>query len=330
MPETTPRIDVALNIFAKPYQTALAILSLLRHSGQHVSRLWFQYEPRGCAYDKAPPYGIYEYITEKSIVPCEVSQPGIWIDLDSAQPDKFGDPSYRHALRYQYAFEHSDAKYLFVIHNDVYFLKDILTPMLAEIGDNFAIGQLGQCWNCPAANSELMRDVLDRPPCTPDTYGDFRPDADQLKALYAEAAKRGIFARPYDKYGFRGEFAERPWPLPECRINEWACLLDLEKTRTLTVPEGDVFPFGGYRPCADLNLDIGCAWFRDLHEKGLHAKNFNIKPYLRHWVGTGNNTPIRYLRSEGNAGNLLRKHFPEYIAWLETRYPDLRQNHSSS
>ena len=32
------KIDVAMNIFAKPYQTALSVLSLLKHSGNHGER----------------------------------------------------------------------------------------------------------------------------------------------------------------------------------------------------------------------------------------------------------------------------------------------------
>ena len=40
-------IDVAMNIFAKPYQTALSVLSLFKHSGGHVGNVWLQFEPYG-------------------------------------------------------------------------------------------------------------------------------------------------------------------------------------------------------------------------------------------------------------------------------------------
>lgn len=314
------KVDVALNVFAKPYQTSLAVLSLLKQSGPHIGKIWFQFEPVASRLDKVPPYCIFEYLREKGLADCEASQPDYWLDLNSVTAEDLRDPYKRSGVRYQTAFENSGARLLFLIHNDIFFFKDLLGALKDNMGEAFVIGQLGQCWNCPASKGELIRDLLGREPCSPDSYLDFRPDYPELVELYRKAREKGIFIRPYDEGGFTDEFRRCPWPLPECRVNEWAALVNLEKTRPLSAPFGTAFPPGAYRSCGQYNLDIMVAWFRDMHQQGLTAKNFNIAPYLKHWRGTGNNTDLRYSKCEGNALNILKKHFYPYIEWLQERY----------
>lgn len=310
------KADLAVNIFAKPFQTALSILSLIKRSGSSIGEIWLQFEPKGCAYDPVSPYYIAAYLQENTSYSLHVSQPSFWLDLEAADPARFGDPAYRLAIRFQHAFENSRQGLLFLMHNDVFILKDIVGDLIKAKGDAFAIGQLGQCWNCPAANPEIARAVFNDLPCKPDRYAESRPGYEQLAAMYKLAREKGIFVRPYDEGGFTGEFRKMPWPLPECRVNEWACLIDLEKTRRHCAPFGPAFPPGAYRSCPAHNLDVGVPWFRDMHALGLRAKHFDVSTYVKHWVGTGNNTPIRYLASEDRALGLLRKHFPDYLEWL--------------
>ena len=177
------------------------------------------------------------------------------------------------------------------------------------------MGGLGQCWNCPAGHEALTQEVLGRSACGPRRYADFQLSYAQLQRLYAQARARGVFVRPYD-LGFAGIFDQQAWPLPECRINEWACLLDLEKTRAHCVPFGTILPPGAYRQCGPICLDIGVEWFRGLHKEGMRARHFELKPYLKHWVGTGKVTPKRYLLAEENALALLRRQYPDYLQWL--------------
>lgn len=314
------KIDVAVNIFAKPWQTSLSVLSLLRHSAAHVGTIWLQYEPVGSRHDKVSPYRVAEYLTNVLHWPIKTSQPDYWLERNVVDPAKVSDPKYRMGIRYQNAFENSKTRRLFLMHNDVFFFKDLLGDMAREMGDAFAIGQLGQCWNCPASRTQLTRRVMNSPACAPARYDEFRPTFEQLQSLYQRARREGIFVRPYED-GLEEDFKEQPWPLPECRINEWACLIDLEKTRPHTIPFGTALPPGGFRFCGDHRLDLVVAWFRQMHALGMHARHFNIYTHMRHWVGTGKKTPLKYVHAEDNARRILEKHYPEYVNWLEWHYP---------
>ena len=151
--------------------------------------------------------------------------------------------------------------------------------------------------------------------CGPLRYTEFRPEYEALCRLYALARQRGIFVRSYDE-GFAGMFDSQPWPLPECRVSEWACLLDLEKIRPFCTPWGPALTPGAFRRCGTENLDTGVAWFRDMHALGLRARHFELTRYLKHWVGTGNKTPRRYALAELNALELLQRQYPQYLQWL--------------
>ncbi len=310
------RVDVAINIFAKPFQTSLALLSLLQYSGQHVDTVWLQYEPYGSQYDSVSPYLVARYLRLQLGERCCVFQPEHWLDLKAADTSRLDDASYRFGIRYQYAFEHSKRRMLFLMHNDIFVFNDVLGFLLDSMGEAVAVGHLGQCWNCPAHHPELAGEVMGSRPCTPETYRDFRPDYEQLCRLYREAHSRNIFARPYDQ-GFAGIFDLQPWPLPECRINEWACLLDLERARPLCIPRGSVLPPGAYRQCGPICLDIGVEWFRGMHAQGMYARHVDLTRHLKHWVGTGKVTARRYLMAEEHALHILKARYPEYCAWLQ-------------
>lgn len=314
MPDS-PKVDVAVNIFAKPYQTSLSLLSLLRYSGRHIDRIFLQFEPSGSVYDTASPYAIADYLGDRAVI----FQPEYWLKLEAADLSRLADPRYRLSIRYQHAFEHSQKRFLFVMHNDVLIKRDIIGAMLEQIDGAFAVGQIGQCWNCPAKNAELLAAAgLDAPACTPQNYRDFQPDFDGLKRLYEAARAKGVFVRPYWE-GWDLHYSPKAWPLPECRVNEWGCLVDLEQTRNLAMPLGAIPPFGAFEACGSICLDTAVAWFRELNRHGLHARHMDIAPYLTHWVGTGKMTSYKYSAAEGNARTLLAKGFKEYADWCLER-----------
>ncbi|MDL2307261.1 hypothetical protein LJC48_04450 [Desulfovibrio sp. OttesenSCG-928-C06] len=305
------KIDVALNIFAKPYQTSLSVLSLLKFCDAYIDRIHLQFEPSGSMFDTALPYAIADYLGERAVI----TQPEHWLKLEAADASRYDDLSYRMSVRYQHAFENTDKKYLFIMHNDVLIKGDVIGKMLGDIGDAFVIGQLGQCWNCPAAHAEVCADCgMGEQGCHPDRYQELQPDFEQLCSLYKAAGKRGIFVRPYLEQ-LHVNYSDGGWPLPECRVNEWAALVDVERTRPYVIPHGSIAPFGAFEQCGKICLDTSVAWFRGLHRLGLRAKNMDIAPYVTHWIGTGKMTSYKYLKAEANARQILQKHFPDYVKW---------------
>ena len=312
-------VDVALNIFGKPYQTSLSLLSLFRFSEQRIDRVFMQFEPSGSMHDTVSPYCIAEYVTETIGPRCVVYQPRYWLKFDVVDESRLQDPEYLYSIRYQHGFTHTDKKYLFVMHNDVYFKRDVIGPMLEKINGAFAVGRLGQCWACPAREGTTVREAgLGNTPCDPTRYMEFRPDFTGLDSLYRTAARLGVFGRPYWK-GWAGFDRERAWPLPECRINEWACLVDVEQTRPHVYPNGPVLPFGAFEQCGETCLDTAVAWFRGLHHRGLFARHMDIDPYLKHWVGTGKIAAAPYLRAEATAKALLEKYFQPFVEWCRKK-----------
>jgi hypothetical protein len=222
-------------------------------------------------------------------------------------------------MRYQYAFEHAQAPYLFIMHNDVLLKGDLVGAMLREINGAFALGGIGQCWNCPAAREDLTRAAgLGGSACSPERYQAYRPDFAGLNRLYALARERGVFTRPYWE-GWQEHYTREAWPLPECRVNEWGCLVDLRQTRALTLPQGEILPFGAFEACGSVNLDTAVPWFRDLHRRGLLARHFKLDKYLRHWGGSFRMTKELHRQAELEAQEILLKAFPDFVRWCRQR-----------
>ncbi|MDL2267870.1 hypothetical protein LJC46_07795 [Desulfovibrio sp. OttesenSCG-928-G15] len=309
----SPKVDVAVNIFAKPYQTSLSVLSLLRACDKHIDRIYLQFEAYGSTFDGVPPYVIADYLGDRAVV----RQPKYWLKREAPQLDRLSDSEYRHSIRYQYAFENTDKNFLFIMHNDVLIKKDIIGSMLEKIDGAFAIGQLGQCWNCPAKDGPSVAAAgLGDTPCTPDRYREFQPDAASLARLYTIARDNGVFVRPYDE-DWEKQYSQSGWPLPECRVSEWSCLVDIAQTRALTWPDGPVTAFGAFEQCGTGCLDTAVAWFRQLNRHGLFARHINIEPYMTHWVGTGKKSEYKYSQAEGNARSILQKSFAPYVTWCK-------------
>ncbi len=307
-------VDVLINVFGKPHQTALSLLSLLRHSGAHIRHIYFQ-EERATAEYETKGHGLLLRHLGGRVVHF---MPSIW--LGSAPVDEerlLTDAEYRVAVRYQHGWEQSDAPYLFTMHNDVYVHGDVIGAMLGAIGKHTGIGQVGQCWWCPAWQNQL---------CSPERYAEFRPSYTFLMRLYAKGmdyTKR----RAYN-LGLRREFYENAWPLPECRLNEWAALINMEKARPATMPHGPAVPLGAFCTSGakigenwdqDVNLDTGVGWFRSMNHQQHTFAHYPIHDYLDH-PKTGRDaleSPELYVTLEVKALARLRKEFPEYIRTMQ-------------
>ncbi|MHA8100064.1 hypothetical protein VR479_12270 [Aquirufa aurantiipilula] len=259
---TVQKVDVAVNVYGKPYQTAVSIWSLMKSSGKHIQQIYVTLE-------KSQPEGFDETLLRSLLegLPIIYFKPkfffGWWEGRRKGLINKillyFKD--YRYSIRSQYPWENSRATWLFMMHNDMLYTGDLIGHYLANIGDAMGIGQVGQCWNCPAFG-EL---------CDGNRYWDFRPSMDELKALYQSRPEGRAVAHGLVQEG------QLSWPLPECRLNEHAALINLVKARPLTSPLGPVAPIG-----LKNSLDNGIPWFQGMTLRGHKMVNESYMPFAKH------------------------------------------------
>lgn len=297
-------IDVLINVCGKPYQTALALLSLDRVCGRYIDRIYFV-EENTKTFDIDVHMGKHGFVLDRLRDKIEYFMPDRWNYCFPLEADKLNDQEYRQSIRYQYGWEKTNKDHILIIHNDTHFHGDVIGALLANIGDSVAIGHVGQCWYCPAAFTGR---------CGSDQHMDYRPSFKELRELYMRTkAPEGSLMRAYHLPRLHSMFEKQPWPLPECRVNEWCALIDMKKARPITVPLGRATPFGAILNVGKQILDVGCQWFRDVHLRGLTCKNFNIYEYMHHDVPpTGQPTILdkdRYQSKELEALAILQRDY---------------------
>jgi hypothetical protein len=192
-----------------------------------------------------------------------------------------GNDDERYGVRYQYGFEKSDKEFIFITHNDVLYTDDIIGDMINQIGDSVGIGQIGQCWNCPAKNANL---------CNGDKFYEWNPTYEEVISLELPYFRTNI--DNIDRYN--------PKPMIECRVNEWACLINRELSNKETYPNGDTSLFGTY------DVDMGTLWFKSLHLKGYKFVDYRKNFIHCYWseISNGYQTQLNkdlYDKSEENA-----------------------------
>ena len=298
------QVDVLINAFIKPHQTALALLSLERVSGQHIDTVYFLEENPKDQNISVDPKG-YDFVLDKLSDKIVHYKPNRWNYCFPVDYSSLDDIEYRHSIRYQYGWEKTDKDYVLIIHNDTYFYDDVIGAMLDGLGEHTAIGHIGQCWYCPAAFIGN---------CDSESYMNYRPSFEELSALYKTVnAPQGSLKRAYHIPRMHEMFHKQPWPLPECRVNEWCALVDMRKARDITVPHGRVTPFGAIVDVGKQILDVGCQWFRDIHLRGHTCGHFDIYKYMHHDVPpTGQPTLLdrdTYRKRELQALDRLRSEF---------------------
>lgn len=271
-------------------QTAVTLHSLLQYSGQHFDRIYFIEEP------KQPQNTDFSFLLEGlgNRVIRFVPSFFLWTTTIAPSPILYWFTAFRYSLRYQYAWERSDKKYLLLIHNDVLFRSDVVGRYLEKIGTNIGIGEVGQCWNCPAFEAGF---------CDSYRYQSFRPTVGDVQSL-----AKSYWAPRKDSY-FKFRRASG-WPLPECRLNEWSCLVNLELARPLTVP------FGAARPFGAMYLDIGTEWFYDMATMGQTVRHEPPEGLYSHaWLneqGNGHSVlfnPDQYRAFEVSAQAILEDRY---------------------
>jgi hypothetical protein len=287
------KVDVAVHVYGKPKQTAVTLLSLLQHSGHWIDRIWFVTEreqPYGARFD-----GLLEVLHDR----LERFTPAYWLGVEPVRGTwKYRFRSYRYSVRYQYAWERSQKDHLFITHNDVLYTGDIVGALLERSPGRIAVGHIGQCWNCPAHAAGK---------CGSTSFMDYRPTYEEVMRLArAHGAPRAAhYPRAMD--------TRAPWPLPECRMNEWAALIDLRIAKPITLPHGKAIPFGALH-----GLDIGTQWFHDVINGGCSVAHVDLSLYAQHaWASDtgGGHAALAdrsvYHRQEQKAADHLALHYPQ-------------------
>lgn len=269
MPLQPKLVDVAVSVYGKPYMTAVTLLSLLKQSGQWIDTIYFIEE-------REQPVSTDLSLLKQCLKPYKVVYYRPWMHygyrnmIESPRRHLLPFLPFRQSVRYQYAWEKSSRPYLFITHNDVLYKDDLLKAYLENIGEGIGIGKVGQCWNCPAYKENV---------CDGDRYRNYRPSESEVDRLYEKHGdpRGGLYKKQVAQRG--------AWPLPECRLNEYACLIDLKKARLATTPKGPAHPFGLFG-----NIDIASDWFSDVNHQGHSVTNFDYDPYATHsWVNSINN-----------------------------------------
>ena len=292
-------VDVAMSVYGKPYQTAATLASLLHHSGQHIGTIWFQEEleqPYG-----ANVGGLPALFPGRNF---NVFRPHHHLGYSHVRPEQLKEERDRHSIRYQLAWERTDKDYLFICHNDTLYTSDTVGGMIERLntGVYTGVGWVGQCWNCPAHAAGV---------CDGDRYETYRPTYEEALAVVAAHPKPRTLVEAID----RGQ----PAPLPECRLNEFGCLINLRKCRQDTMPFGPALPFGHF------DLDVGTEWFGSLTRRGHRFLNwYDGMNHALFADGAGhpsNTTAERYTLGETRARAYLAEHFSDLVRLIDQPAP---------
>jgi len=307
------QVDVIINVFGKPYQTALSLLSLLKHSGHRIGTIYFQEEPATSEYEKKGHGKLIEFLGDRVVR----FVPKHWNGIEPVDMDRLAtDRDYLLSMRYQHGWEQSQAEYVLTVHNDIQVHGDVVGNLLEAVGDKTGAGEIGQCWWCPAGQTGL---------CVSHRYTEYKPTYDQLMRIYRtdfDQDKRRAYI-----FGLSKQFQANAWPLPECRLNEWCALINIEKARKDTMPFGTGAPIGaivasgsvlGKNRDHHVSLDTGVQWFRDMNRMGHRFVHYDIYRDIDH-DRLGNaalSSPELYIKKEIMALHILKNEHPEFHHFL--------------
>jgi hypothetical protein len=274
------RIDVCINVYGKPWQTLCTLKSLIKHSGQHIDKIYLIKE-RDQPYNEDIDF-IFKFL--KNLTVFTPTRYEFW----STETD-LTDEKQRYTIRYQYGIEKSDKKYIFLTHNDVLYTGDILSEMLGKAEGMIGVGQIGQCWNCPANHTGT---------CSGEKFYDWQPTYDEVMSL----------PLPFSRTTKDLIDTKFPKPLPECRLNEWACLLN----REMLINEQNYQDRNSIFGMAN-KVDIGCSWFKSMTIKNYRFAHYNQRFDHGFWAKNAGHVTLidenLYRASEKVAKKYFHTHF---------------------
>lgn len=288
------KVDVAIQSYKKPESLIFSLLSLHKVARDSIDTVWIN--------DDQSRNGVIDIYKsddfKKALHPWKVNvrenekRMGWWLSFVRGYNPSYLSLSYKifrglfnfyknknffvdkHDIRYQWAIDSTDKKFIFLMHDDITFKKNIIKKYL----DSFSrmkkpaiVGDLGQCWRCP--------------------YQAFGCRPDRI---------------------LRGFKPSSSWPITRvkntdhkraCRINEWSALIYVPAAKFIE-KKYQVF-FGNY----DDKSDLGAYWFGcAIKEKYqfddpifAHEKD----DYYLHWEGgiTGHSTWVNQGFGKNNYKN---------------------------
>lgn len=267
------KVDVIIATYGKPWNLLVTLESLMVNSEQHIDKIFLLEEAKHPYGDNIEEVLKYDY----PIVHYKYKK---WYDIYHTPSNLIPKENVRH----EYGIEKSDKKHVFISHNDVLYTGDVIGGMLEEIGDCIGIGELSSCWNCPA--QKLCGGGQN--------WNKWNPTYEEVISL------------PMPHIRTRKEDIDKEYPklLPECRLNEWSCLIN----REVCVKEGKPY-FGDFgKP------DSGNEWFRSMVKKGYKFKDY--RNHFEHGYFTPDRSgynaeqvETRYRKSEELAKQYFKEHY---------------------
>lgn len=247
------KVDVAVQSYKKPEQLIYSLLSLHKFCEDTIDVVWINDDCSGgdalnayqrlAASDALAPWKIR--IRENT------QRMGWWVSFVRGVRPSYQTLFFRckrmlwnlhkvgaiyvqaEDIRYQWAIEKTDKKYLFIMHDDIQFKGNVITAYLQRITNNqrtAIVGELGQCWRCGYADKGCSPNKI----LTGDKPSDSWPSTNIGKKSHKWA----------------------------CRMNEWSSLINVQIAKDILKNHG-VF-FGNY----DANGDIAAYWFYKVIEDG--------------------------------------------------------------
>ena len=298
------KVDIGIAFYGKPYQTIVTIKSLIQHSGQHIDKIYISRERRQPHNDYIGIFKVIDYFRNDPNVHLVIQYPhhhlGLGVmDLERAKHDT----KWRQSIMYQYALETTDKKYLCIMHNDMLFHADMVGVMLQGLTDGpenmIGLGSVGQCWSCPAGMDWANK-------CNPYAFEDFVPTYQEAMELTeAYATPRQQIQKSVIQNG-------RVHIMPECRLNEYCAMINVESYRKLTVPYGEIGCYGGNWG----GVDTATVWSHDVYKKGYRFQHVPLEEYTKHapFDSTSSGTQANdnrslYLRSEEKAREFIEENY---------------------
>ena len=275
------KVDVAIQSYKKPESLVYTLLSLKKYCGSHIDTIYIN--------DDCSGNNVIDHYTEEKLL--EIMTP-IKIKVRvNKKPSGYTHTivtkevffrknikekiqllghffikrakwySTTDDIRYQWAINNTDKKYIYLIHDDIKFYDDVLGLYLKYIGENMAIiGDLGGSKRC------IFGPCGEKCSPTKINNGDFPcktfPNMGKKTLLHTLLGR-------YKRY---------------CRINEWSCLINVDICKEIAK---DGVYFGNY----ESGGDVGTYWFDKIIKKGykfidpLPTKEQRIKYYLHWWQG---------------------------------------------